>query len=94
MTILGVLRGDIMEKTFNNMNPKDALEFWIKNSDCDWDKKLTIKDGELLNPVLTIDERIDGKWLRDWMALIGLDEREFYLDGKRVTPKLLEQYKS
>ena len=83
-----------MEATFNNMNPKDALEFWINNSDCDWDKTLTIKDEELLNPVLTIDERIDGKWLRDWMALIGLDEREFYLDGKRVTPKLLEQYKS
>lgn len=83
-----------MEATFNNMNPKDALEFWINNSDCEWDKELTIKDEELLNPVLTIDERIDGKWLRDWMALIGLDEREFYLDGKRVTPKLLEQYKS
>ncbi len=83
-----------MEATFNNMNPKDALEFWINNSDCDWDKTLTIKDEELLNPVLTIDERIDGKWLRDWMDLIGLDEREFYLDGKRVTPKLLEQYKS
>ena len=85
---------DGMEATFNNMNPNDALEFWINNSDCDWDKTLTIKDEELLNPVLTIDERIDGKWLRDWMALIGLDEREFYLDGKRVTPKLLEQYKS
>jgi len=83
-----------MEATFNNMNPKDALKFWINNSDCEWDKELTIMDEELLNPVLTIDERIDGKWLRDWMALIGLDEREFYLDGKRVTPKLLEQYKS
>ncbi len=85
---------DGMESTFNNMNPKDALEFWINNSDCDWDKTLTVKDEELLNPVLTIDERVDGKWLRDWMAFIGLDEREFYLDGKRVTPKLLEQYKS
>ena len=38
------------------------------------------EDEGLLNPVLTIDERIDGKWLRDWMALIGLDERVFFLD--------------
>lgn len=75
-----------MEATFNNMNPDEALEFWINNSNCNWDKTLTIKDEELLNPVLTIDERIDGKWLRDWMALIDLDEREFYLDGKKVSP--------
>lgn len=83
-----------MEATFNNMNPDEALEFWINNSNCNWDKTLTISDTELLNPVLSIDEKIDGKWLKEWMALIGLDEREFYLDGKRVTPELLEQYKS
>ena len=83
-----------MEATFNNMNPNDALNFWVNNSDCDWDRVLTIKDKELLNPKLIIDDKVDGKWLREWMELIGLDVREFYFEGKRVTPELLEQYKS
>jgi len=82
-----------MEATFNNMSHTDALEFWLNNSKCDWDRTLTVKDKELTNSVLTIDEKITGKWLRKWMALIGLDTREFYLNGKKVSPELLEEYK-
>jgi len=83
-----------MEATFNNMSHTDSLEFWLNNSECDWDKTLTIKDKELTNPVLTINEKITGKWLREWMALIGLEKRDFYLDGEKVSPELLEEYKS
>ena len=83
-----------MEATFNNMSHTDSLEFWLNNSKCDWDRTLTVKDKELTNPVLTIDEKITGKWLREWMALIGLEKRDFYLDGEKVSPELLEEYKS
>lgn len=83
-----------METTFNNMSHTDSLEFWLNNSKCDWDRTLTVKDKELTNPVITIDEKITGKWLREWMALIGLEKRDFYLDGEKVSPELLEEYKS
>lgn len=83
-----------MEATFNNMSHTDSLEFWLNNSKCDWDRTLTVKDKELTNPVLTINEKITGKWLREWMALIGLEKRDFYLDGEKVSPELLEEYKS
>lgn len=87
---------DMEQKTSieTKLNSENSLEFWLNNSKCNLDEEIVIKDKHLQEYMPAIEEEVTGKWLREWMALIGLDEREFYLDGVKVTPELLEKYKS